>query len=362
MCHFSVICSTFAFGFRTNSKFVDSISITELFFLKQKIMNASFRKLLLLVALFACASMANAQLPNEKFGKPSNQEWDFVGWGDAIDADAIILCKTMKVTYQLSDQVANFNQSDGAISIDNIDDFSKNNIDDSNILINYEFRLRTKILKPEGAKHANIDITYFCTNDKKLTTDELADMKIKVFSKNEKGKVEKRNVSTANFAKERVDNNYMVIHVVVPDVKAGDIIEYQYNITSPRPHFLYDWAFQECIPTVRSKCDIEIPSFLQFHMNVPVNKLVKSSVEAGRLAYDTNRADMKKGKTCITNHYYIVGDYILPEGQALKRNLGNADDKNETAEQIAVFTSQITTANIPQPAYMPKGCTHLKIK
>ena len=187
-------------------------------------------------------------------------------------------------------------------------------------------------------------------------------MKIKVFSKNEKGKVEKRNVSTANFAKERVDNNYMVIHVVVPDVKAGDIIEYQYNITSPRPHFLYDWAFQECIPTVRSKCDIEIPSFLQFQMNVPVNKLVKSSVEAGRLAYDTNRADMKKGKTCITNHYYIVGDYILPEGQALKRNLGNADDKNETAEQIAVFTSQITTANIPQPAYMPKGCTHLKIK
>ena len=35
MCHFSVICSTFAFGFRTNSKFVDSISITELFILKQ---------------------------------------------------------------------------------------------------------------------------------------------------------------------------------------------------------------------------------------------------------------------------------------------------------------------------------------
>ena len=325
-------------------------------------MNSSFQKLLLLVAFFACASMVNAQLPNEKFGKPSNQEWDFIGWGDAIDADAIVLCKTMKATYQLSDQVGNFNQSDGAISIDNIDDFGKNNIDESNILVNYEFRLRTKILKSDGVKHANIDITYYCTNDKKLTTDELSDVKIKVFTKNEKGKVEKRNVGTGNFVKERVDNNYMVMHVVVPDVKAGDIIEYQYNITSPRPHFIYDWVFQESIPTVRSKCDIEIPSFLQFHMNVPINKLIKSSVEAGRLAYDTNRPDLKRGKTCITNHYHIVGDYILPEGQPLKHNQNSSDGKNDTAEQIAIFTSQITTAKITPPAYMPKGSTHLKIK
>ena len=83
-------------------------------------MRTSFSKLLLLVAFFAFGSMANAQLPNEKFGKPSSLEWDFVGWGDAIDADAIILCKTMKVTYQLSDQVSNFNQTDGAINTDNL--------------------------------------------------------------------------------------------------------------------------------------------------------------------------------------------------------------------------------------------------
>ena len=350
-------------------------------------MNSSFQKLLLLVAFFACASMVNAQLPNEKFGKPSNQEWDFIGWGDAIDADAIVLCKTMKATYQLSDQVGNFNQSDGAISIDNIDDFGKNNIDESNILVNYEFRLRTKILKSDGVKHANIDITYYCTNDKKLTTDELSDVKIKVFTKNEKGKVEKRNVGTGNFVKERVDNNYMVMHVVVPDVKAGDIIEYQYNITSPRPHFIYDWVFQESIPTVRSKCDIEIPSFLQFETKEKflfsllgreytddeleqVFPRAKAELDEHDKANgvfkielnDTNRPDLKRGKTCITNHYHIVGDYILPEGQPLKHNQNSSDGKNDTAEQIAIFTSQITTAKITPPAYMPKGSTHLKIK
>jgi len=307
-------------------------------------MNSTFQKLLLLVALFACVSTANAQLPNEKFGKPSNMEWDFVGWGNAVNTDAIILCKTMKATYQLSDQLSNFNSSNSEIGYDNLGDFGKNDIDDSNILVKYEFRLRTKILKPEGARHANIDITYYQKDDM-TNADELTDLKIRVFTKNEKGKVEKRNVNTSAFVKERVDANYMVMHVVVPDVEAGSIIEYQYNITSPRPAFLYDWVFQESIPTVRSKCDIEIPAFLQFKMNAPINKLIKSSVEAGHLAYDTNRQDMKKGKTCVTNHYKIVGDYILPED-----------------EEIAVFTSQITTPPVTPPASLPKGSTHLRVK
>ena len=308
-------------------------------------MNASFQKLLLLVALLVCGSMAKAQLPNEKFGKPSSMEWDFNGWGDATRADAIVLCKTMKVTYQLSDQVFNNNMSESDLSAANIDDFGKNQIDESNILVNYEFRLRTKILKPEGAKHANIDIIYFSSDDDKMIADELLDLKIKVFTKNEKGKVEKKTVNTDSFVKERVDNNYMVLHVVVPDVQPGSIIEYQYNITSPRPTYLYDWVFQDCIPTVRSKCDIDIPAFLQFKMNAPINKLIKSSVEVGHIAYDTNRPDMKKGKSCATNHYKIIGDYILP-----------------TDEKIAVFTSQIITPKVTPPAEMPQGSTHLIVK
>ena len=143
-------------------------------------MNTMFRKMFMLVAFAACAGIANAQLPNEKFGKPSKMEWDFNGWGDAVNADAIILCKTMKVTYQLSDQMFNTNMSDQEISIDNLVDMT-NQIDDSNILVKYEIGLRTKILKPDGAKHANIDITYFSDNDKISWYDDLQDLKIRVF-------------------------------------------------------------------------------------------------------------------------------------------------------------------------------------
>lgn len=304
-------------------------------------------KLLLPVALLVCVSTANAQLPNEKFGKPSSMEWEFNGWGDAINADAVILCKTMKATYQISDQVDSYNENSMEISADNLSDFGNNDIDESGILVKYEFRLRTKILKPEGASHANIDIVYFNSDNNKFF-DQLTDLKVRVFTKNDKGKVERRNVNTSSFVKESVDENYTVVHVVVPDVEAGSIIEYQYDITSPRPAFLYDWVFQESIPTVRSKFDIDIPAFLRFNMNVPINKLIKSGVEVGRLAYDTNRTDMKKGKTIPTNHYTVVGDYILPLGQA--------------PEEIAPFTSKINNQGVTLPAYMPKGTTHLKVK
>lgn len=303
-------------------------------------------KQLLLIAFLACGSMVNAQLPNEKFGKPSSQEWEFSGWGDGFDADAVILCKTMKATYQISDQVANFNRNSSDVSSDNISDFGKNQIDEGNILIKYEFRLRTKILKPEGSKHANIDITYFSPENENVF-DELTDLKVRVFSKNEKGKVERKNVNTASFVSERVDDNYIVVHIAVPEVQAGSIIEYQYNITSPRPVFLYDWVFQDCIPTVRSKFDIDIPAFLQFNMNVPINQLIKTAVKEGRLTYDTNRPDLKKGKSFPTNHYTVVGDFIFPAEQA--------------PEVIAPFTGKINMPDVTLPAYMPEGRTHLKI-
>lgn len=314
----------------------------------------------LFVAFVAYGSIANAQLPNEKFGKPSDLEWEYKGWGDAIDADAIILCKNMKVTYELTDQFGSMTENVTELNMENMQFLGNNRIDESGIIVNYEVKLRTKIMKQEGAKHANIDITYNEGNLEKNNNsfDEMSDLKVLVFTKNEKGKVEKKKINTGNFVKERVDDNYVVLHVVVPDVQPGSIIEYSYKIRSPRASFLYDWVFQESIPTLHSKCDIEIPAFLKFNMNVPINKLIKSNVEAGTLIYDQNRSDMKAAKRCRTNHYTIVGDNILPEGQPLKHNQGDDDTKEQI--KIANFTSQITERE--QPAYLPDGVTHLKIK
>ncbi|MBR4388987.1 MAG: DUF3857 domain-containing protein [Prevotella sp.] len=327
-------------------------------------MNSTILKpLLTAVLFFVCAAMADAQLPNEKFGKPSSMEWDYVGWNDCSDADAIILYKSMKVTYQISDQVStNYEGSD--VSYDNLADFGKNQIDNGSILVNYEFNLRVKILKPEGKRHADVDITYFnADNDKTFNRDELEELKVRVFTRNEKGKVVKKNVDTRSFVSERINDSYMVIHVVVPEAEAGSIVEYTYKITSYRPAFLYDWVFQESIPTLRTKCDIDIPAFLQFNMNVPIHQLIKPSVEVGRLAYDQYRPDMKRAKTFPTNHYIIVGDYILPEDHAFRSKKDSTADNDESREKpIAPFTSKLTTPHDNIPAPIPEGHTHLKVK
>ena len=323
-------------------------------------MRKNLLRICFLFAIVACGSIAKAQLPNEKFGKPSDLEWEYKGWGDAIDADAIVLCKTMKVTYELTDQFGSMTENVTELNMENMQFLGNNRIDESGIIVNYEVKLRTKIMKPEGAKHANIDITYSEGNLEKDNNnfDEMSDLKIMVFTKNEKGKVEKKKINTSNFVKERVDDSYVVLHVVVPDVQPGSIIEYSYKIRSPRASFLYDWVFQESIPMLHTKCDMEIPAFLKFNMNVPINKLIKSNVKAGMLTYDQNRSDMKAAKRCRTNHYTIVGDNILPEGQSLKHNQGGDDTKEQV--KIANFTSQITERE--QPAYLPNGVTHLKIK
>ena len=323
-------------------------------------MKKELLKICLLFAFITCGNMAYAQLPNEKFGKPSNLEWEYKGWGDAIDADAIVLCKTMKVTYELTDQFGSMTENVTELNADNMQFLGNNRIDESGIIVNYETKLRTKILKSEGAKHANIDITY-CDGDLAKNNnnfDEMTDLKVTVFTKNEKGKVEKKKINIADFKKDRVDDNYAVLHVVVPDVQPGSIVEYIYKIRSPRASFIYDWVFQEDIPTLRSKCELEIPAFLKFNMNVPINNLIKSNVEAGMITYDQNRSDLKAAKRCRTNHYTIVGDNILPEGQPLKQNQGGDNTKEQI--KIANFTSQITERE--QPAYLPNGVTHLKIQ
>ena len=58
-----------------------------------KIYNYKYRKLFLLAAFLICGSLANAQLPNEKFGKPSKEEWEFTGWDDAPDAAVALVAQ-----------------------------------------------------------------------------------------------------------------------------------------------------------------------------------------------------------------------------------------------------------------------------
>lgn len=317
-----------------------------------------------LIVLVAClfATFAQAQNPNTKWGKPSQTEWSLQAWGEAPDAEAVVLNRTMTVTYQISRQFAAFSDVNTELSIANLEHLGTTN-DDSNVLVTYENKLRVKILKDSGAGYANIDIIYLNDEKDSKIYDEISHLKVAVFTQNEKGKVKRTYVDTDSFTTDRVDAHYNVLHVRVPDVKKGDIIEYQYEIASARAAFLYDCSFQEEIPVLYAKCDMDIPGFLQFDMKVPIHPFVKSNVSAGVIHPEQNMGDMQAPKTYPSNHYVIVGHDILPKGLDLQRNDPSVEAAKVSTAPGKIMKTQATIKGqaVQMLAPLPEGKRHIMI-
>lgn len=319
------------------------------------------------VILFACFAMtvcneAIAQNPNLKWGKPSQTEWSLQAWGEAPDAEAVILNKTMNVNYKISRSFQSYTETGvSELSLSSIENLGSN--ENQSVVVTYDVKVRTKILKNEGSKYANLDLVYFEMEDDLRMFDEITHMKVVVFSKNEKGKVQRREIKASNFTDERVDKNYKVRHIVVPDTKAGDIVECQYELSSTRLSFLYDCSFQEDIPVLYAKCDMDIPAFLQFNMTTPIHPFIKSTVEPGSVAGEQLTGDLQAPKRYPSNHYIIEGHDILPKGLDLQRKNPTVDAAKVEAGTATVMKTfgAIKNPNVAKPAPMPIGMSHLMI-
>ena len=319
--------------------------------------------LVFIVTFLCCFSTAEAQSPNLKWGKPSQIEWDFVAWGEAPDVEAVILNRTMDVTYVISKSFAD--QSSGNLELS----YSRAGMMGSNsnqvASMTYENKLRIKILKDVGARYANIDIIYYEDSKDRKEYDEIISPKVAVFSKNEKGKVSRRSIKAEGFSREAVNDYYKVLHVQIPDVKAGDIIEYQYFVTSSRVAFLYDFSFQEDIPVLYAKCDMDIPAFLQFDMKVPVHPLIKSKVERGTVRSEATMGDYQAPKTFATNHYIIEAHDILPKDYDRQRIEAAAREKGEDVSSLPIrLMKTLATIKNMSPGTvipMPQDKNHIMI-
>ena len=317
-----------------------------------------------LIIAVACllAVFAQAQNPNTKWGKPSQTEWSLQAWGEAPDAEAIVLNRTMTVSYQISRQFAAVSDVNTELTISNVEFMGSNN-ENSNVTVTYENKLRIKILKDSGAGYANIDIIYLNDENDSKIYDEIDRVRVAVFSQNEKGKVKRRYVQNDTFTTDRVNAHYKVLHVRVPEVKKGDIIEYQYVLTSARAAFIYDCSFQEEIPVLYAKCDMDIPGFLQFDMKVPVHPFIKSNVSASVIHPEQVLGDMQAPKSYPSNHYVIEGHDILPKGLDLQRNDPNVEAAkvSSSASKNMKTLATIKGHQVNMLAPLPEGKTHIVI-
>lgn len=309
-----------------------------------------------LILALLCIASINANAQNLKFGKPTQQEWDMVAWGEAPDAEAIVLCKTLKVNYALSGTFKAYDSST-PFNAESIPHIGVNQyLSEGATTLTYDVMMRTKILKDSGAGYANIDIVYFSDEKNLDMYDELQSFNVVAYNM-VNGKVKKQRLDKSNYTDERLDANYMVRHVRVPDAKAGTIIEYKYQLFSKRAAFLHDWQIQEDIPVLYTKCEMDIPVFLQFNMQVPIHPMVTKNVTKGMINLPQEISDLQAPKRCESNCYKIESHDILPLALDLQRSKPDtpATDKNKAMN----IHSVITSSNVPRQIPLPAGKRHI---
>lgn len=122
-----------------------------------------------------------------------------------------------------------------------------------------ENRVRIKILKEKGFRHADIQIPYYTHNNE----EKIAKLQANTYNLDESGKVITSEVKKSSIYSKKIDGNYSMMIFTFPDVKVGSIIEYSY--TSERETLdLSDWTFQDRIPVRYSEYQLKIPQIFRF--------------------------------------------------------------------------------------------------
>lgn len=269
------------------------------------------KRLFILFAMMTATAAINAQ--NAKFGKPTKEEWDLNSVSFAPDADAVVLYKSVDVAYTMKGEFSALG-SGGEGSLDDTPQAAmgvNKYISPENASMLYDVKMRTKVLKDTGKDWTSIDIISYNDKEDMNLRDEFYEISVMVL-RNVDGKIKKNRISNANIKDERIDDYYSIRHVRVPDVKAGDIVEYQYKLFSSRITYIFDTQLQENIPVLYSKCTMSIPYILQFNVNKPEIPNVKASVELGQLLIASPNNDRQIPRKVATNVYTVEARDLPP--------------------------------------------------
>lgn len=279
----------------------------------------------LFVIFIALLAINAVEAQNTKFGKPSKEEWELTSVSFAPDAEAVVLFKSVELAYTLTGSFsAHGSSGDGSLDDNRFANTGVNKyVSPENTTMLYDVKVRTKILKDSGAGYASMDIISLNEEDDMNMRDEFYEMSVVVLS-NIDGKVKKKRLAASNIKDERIDSHYSIRHIRVPDVKAGDIVEYQYKLFSSRITYIYDTQLQESIPVLYSKCKMDIPHILQFNVNKPEIPNVIATATLGHALIESPNNDRQLPRKVATNVFTIEArDLPAYNGEINLQNLSS---------------------------------------
>ncbi len=130
-------------------------------------------------------------------------------------------------------------------------------LEESAVYYRYKRHRRIKVLNPADFKKANVTISYY--TDKK-SAETITYLRAQIFAPNG----EKIVIPNKDIFDNPVDNTYSEKRFTFPNIQPGSILEYRYEILSPRITDLREWYFQEDIPVRSSRLKVEIPNAFKY--------------------------------------------------------------------------------------------------
>lgn len=184
-----------------------------------------FNKFLLLFIFFICSSKSIAQ--NFELGKVTIAELQEKRHPKDSTANAAILFKTGSVYFE------------GLTTITRV-------------------KTKIKIYKKEGFEWSNEEILHYINGETVFFSDAVTYNLVG-------GKIEKTKLKKEGEFDQKINKYFSNKKIVMPNVREGSIIEYEYIVRSGNFGSLRDWYFQYSIPVNYSEFKVKIPYFLTFN-------------------------------------------------------------------------------------------------
>ena len=156
------------------------------------------------------------------------------------------------------------------------------------LIIDFGFKMKTtrrvkiKIFNPRGFEHASISIPYIS----RIKGTKLSDMNAYIHYQDEKGNIITEKVDKNQIFRNNQNNAFKKISFTFPNLKAGAVIEYQYELTEKNSLYLDPWFFQDIIPTQLSLFKLTIPYNIRVENRLMgVDSIIVNTKEEGGGAF-----------------------------------------------------------------------------
>ncbi len=197
-------------------------------------------KKIFLVLLSICFNYSLNAQQAEKFGKVSKEVLEMTSYEKDKDAEAIVL-------FDVGNSYMQFIDSEGGF------------------VLRHERHKRIKILKQEGTKYANVEVSFYVPESNK-GKESITGLKAYTYNL-ENGKMVETKMDKDAIFTENVDENWKKRKFTLPNVKVGSVIEYRYTLNSDFISTYQPWLFQDEIPTLFSEYKASYPEYYKYQMH-----------------------------------------------------------------------------------------------